>query len=194
MSKLVHEDLLSLEEYSKQRDEFRKQVMAYKKIRRIQVGPHVMMHFENRQIMQYQIQEMLRIEKIFETEGIQEELDAYNPLIPDGNNWKATQMIEFEDPQVRAKELARLVGIDTRTWVQVGEHQRVYAISDEDMERETEEKTSSVHFMRFELTPAMCDDARSGSNIRVGIDHENYVHEVMLEASVRESLVEDLAA
>ena len=168
--------------------------MAYKKIRRVQVGPHIMMHFENRQIMQYQIQEMLRIEKIFEAAGIQDELDAYNPLIPDGSNWKATQMIEFEDPQVRARELARLVGVDAKTWVQVGEHEKVYAISDEDMERETEEKTSSVHFMRFELTTAMCDDAQSSAIIRVGIDHENYTHEVILEAAARESLVEDIAA
>ena len=194
MSKLTHKDLLSLEEYSKQRDEFRKQAMAYKKMRRVQVGPDVMMHFENRQIMQYQIQEMLRIEKIFEADGIQDELDAYNPLIPDGSNWKVTQMIEFEDPEVRARELARLVGIDVKTWVQVGEHEKVYAISDEDMERETEEKTSSVHFMRFELTPEMRTDARSGSVVKVGIDHENYRHEVELEPSARESLVEDLAA
>ena len=194
MSKLSHEDLLSLEEYAKQRDEFRRQAMAYKKIRRVQVGPHIMMHFENRQIMQYQIQEMLRIEKIFEAAGIQDELDAYNPLIPDGSNWKATQMIEFEDPQVRARELARLVGVDAKTWVQVGKHEKVYAISDEDMERETEEKTSSVHFMRFELTPTMCDDAQSSAIIRVGIDHENYTHEVILEAAARESLVEDIAA
>jgi len=194
MSKLTHEDLLSLEEYSKRRDEFRKQAMAYKRIRRVQVGPDVMMHFENRQIMQYQIQEMLRIEKIFEADGIQEELDAYNPLIPDGSNWKATQMIEFEDPEVRARELARLVGIDAKTWVQVGEHEKVYAISDEDMERETEEKTSSVHFMRFELTSEMCADARSGSVVKVGTDHENYRYEVELESSARESLVEDLAA
>jgi hypothetical protein len=194
MSKLTHQDLLSLEEYSKQRDEFRIQAMAYKKIRRVQVGPHVMMHFENRQIMQYQIQEMLRIEKIFETAGIQDELDAYNPLIPDGSNWKATQMIEFEDPEVRARELARFVGIDAKTWVQVGEHEKVYAISDEDMERETEEKTSSVHFMRFELNSEMCIDARSGAIVRVGIDHENYTHEVKLESAARESLIEDLAA
>ncbi|RUM94712.1 MAG: DUF3501 domain-containing protein [Thiothrix sp.] len=194
MSKLTHEDLLSLEEYSKQRDEFRRQAMAYKKIRRVQVGPHVMMHFENRQIMQYQIQEMLRIEKIFEAAGIQDELDAYNPLIPDGSNWKATQMIEFEDPEVRARELARLVGIDAKTWVQVGEHEKVYAISDEDMERETEEKTSSVHFMRFELTSEMRIDARSGVVIRVGIGHDNYRYEVELESAARDSLVEDLAA
>jgi len=193
MSKLTRNDLMSLEEYAQKRDEFRKQAMAHKKVRRVQVGPHVMMHFENRQIMQYQIQEMLRIEKIFEAKGIQDELDAYNPLIPDGNNWKATQMIEFEDPDVRARELARLVGIDAKTWIQVGEHEKVYAISDEDMERETEEKTSSVHFMRFELTPAMCEDVRSSAIIRVGIDHENYAHEVKLEEVARECLAEDIA-
>jgi hypothetical protein len=190
----MRDDLMSLEAYAQQRDDFRRQAMVLKKLRRVQVGPHVMMHFENRLIMQYQIQEMLRIEKIFEAAGIQDELDAYNPLIPDGNNWKATQMIEFEDPQVRAKELTRLVGIDAKTWVQVGEHEKVYAISDEDMERETEEKTSSVHFMRFELSLTMCDDARSGAVIHVGISHKNYTHEVELTLETRESLVEDLVA
>jgi hypothetical protein len=194
MSKLTRDDLISLEAYAQQRNDFRKQAMMLKKLRRVQVGPHVMMHFENRLIMQYQIQEMLRIEKIFEAAGIQDELDAYNPLIPDGNNWKATQMIEFEDPQVRAKELARFVGIDAKTWIQVGEHEKVYAISDEDMKRETEEKTSSVHFMRFELDAAMCDDARSSAVIRVGISHENYTHKVELKPETRASLVEDLAA
>lgn len=192
MSNLTREDLMSLEQYAQQRDQFRRQVMAHKQLRRVQVGPHVTMHFEDRLIMQYQIQEMLRIEKIFEAQGIQEELDVYNPLIPDGSNWKATQMIEFEDPEVRAHALGRMVGIDARTWVQVGEHDKVYAIADEDLERETEEKTSSVHFMRFELDPAMCADARSGAVIRVGIDHENYSHQVELGSAVRKSLVDDL--
>ena len=193
MSRLTREDLMSLEEYSEKRPEFRQQVMALKKIRVIPVGPDVTMHFENRALVQYQIQEMLRVEKIFDAAGIEEELGAYNPMIPDGQNWKATQMIEFADPEQRKVELARLIGIDRKTWVQVGEHDKVYAISDEDLERENEEKTSSVHFMRFELSDEMVADAKSGAVIRVGIDHENYHHSLALPEASRESFVEDLA-
>ena len=192
MAQLAREDLMSLEDYAQRRDEMRKQVMEAKKARRIQVGPHVMLHFENQFIMQYQIQEMLRAEKIFEAEGIQEELDAYNPLIPDGSNWKATMMIEFPDPDIRAVELSRLIGIDEKTWVQVGDLEKVYAISNEDLERSTEEKTSSVHFMRFELTPEMVSAAKSGAAIQVGVDHENYQHQVELSTASRESLLADL--
>lgn len=189
---LKKDDLLSLEEYSTQRDDFRRKAMAEKKIRVIPVGPDVTMHFENRFLVQYQVQEMLRIEKIFEAEGIEEELAAYNPMVPVGGNWKATQMIEYSDPDIRKVELARLVGIDRKTWVQVGEHERVYAISDEDLERETEDKTSSVHFMRFELSDEMVADAKAGAPIKVGIDHENYQHETELGDEARMSLVADL--
>ncbi len=193
MTQLAREDLMSLEQYAERRDEMRKQVMEEKKARRIQVGPHVTMHFENRLIMQYQIQEMLRAEKIFEADGIQEELDAYNPLIPDGKNWKATMMIEFPDPEVRAKELSRLIGIDEKTWVQINDFEKVYAIANEDLERTTEEKTSSVHFMRFELTDEMIAAAKSGAPIRVGIDHENYRYQTEITGASRESLLADLA-
>ena len=191
---LKKEDLLSLEAYSNQRDEYRRRAMAEKKIRVIPVGPNMTMHFENRFLVQYQIQEMLRIEKIFDAEGIQEELDAYNPMVPTGSNWKATQMIEFSDPEERAKALAQLIGIDRKTFVQVGEHDKIYAISDEDLERETEDKTSSVHFMRFELTEHMVEAARAGADIVVGVDHENYAHQVTLGEEARKSLVADLSA
>lgn len=193
MAQLAREDLMSLEDYAQRRDDMRQQVMQAKKARRIAIGPHVMLHFENRLIMQYQIQEMLRAEKIFEADGIQEELDAYNPLIPDGSNWKATMMIEFPDPEVRAVELSKLIGIDEKTWVQVGDMEKVYAISNEDLERSTEEKTSSVHFMRFELTPEMVAAVKSGAVIHVGVDHENYQHQVELSTASRESLLADLA-
>lgn len=189
---LKRDDLLSLEAYSNQRDDFRRKAMEEKKVRVIPVGPSVTMHFENRFLVQYQVQEMLRIEKIFDAEGIQEELDAYNPMVPTGSNWKATQMIEFADPEERKEALAKLVGIDRKTWVQVGDNDKVYAISDEDLERETEDKTSSVHFMRFELTAPMVDAAKAGADIMVGIDHDNYAHQVKLDDEARKSLVADL--
>ena len=195
MTQLSREDLLSLEDYAAQRDEMRRQVMDAKKARRIEVGPHVMIHFENRLIMQYQIQEMLRAEKIFEADGIEEELEAYNPLIPDGSNWKATMMIEFPDPEIRAVELSKLIGIEEKTWVQVGDFEKVFAISNEDLvERTTEEKTSSVHFMRFELTADMVADAKAGADIKVGIDHQNYQQSVVLTEDSKASLLADLAA
>ncbi len=194
MSKLTHEDLLSLEEYDAQRPEFRRRVREEKKKRVVHVGPHVTIHFENRLIMQYQIQEMLRIERIFERQGIQDELDAYNPLIPEGRNWKATMMIEFPDPEERKRWLARLVGIEEKTWVQVDDHPKVYAIANEDLERTTPEKTSSVHFLRFELSDEMIASARAGAPIRVGIDHPEYRHSVELSDETRASLLEDLAA
>lgn len=193
MAQLSRSDLMSLEDYAAQRDEMRRQVMEAKKARRIEVGPHVMMHFENRLIMQYQIQEMLRAEKIFEADGIEEELEAYNPLIPDGSNWKATMMIEFPDPDIRAVELSKLIGIEEKTWVQVGDHEKVFAISNEDLvERTTEEKTSSVHFMRFELTDEMVASAKTGADIKVGIEHENYQHTVNLAQDSKASLLADL--
>lgn len=192
MSKLTRSDLMSLETYTEIRSEFRQKVMDHKKNRKVQVGPHVTLHFEDLLIMQYQVQEMLRIEKIFDAAGIQEELDAYNPLIPDGTNFKATMMIEFPDPDVRAVELAKLVGIEDKTWVKIGSAEKVFAISDEDLERATEDKTSSVHFMRFEFSQDMIAAAVAGAEVSVGIDHPEYTHEVMLEDAARASLVGDL--
>ena len=193
MQKLTREDLHSLEDYSAMRDEFRAQVIQHKKNRVLQVGPNVTMHFEDRLVMHYQIQEMLRAEKIFESDGIQEELDAYNPMIPDGSNWKVTFMIEFPDPDERAVRLREMLGIEDVTYVQVSGHDKVNPISDEDLPRETSEKTSSVHFMRFELTPEMISDLKNGAALSVGIDHPNYQHAIeALPTSIRDSLVADL--
>ena len=193
MQKLTRQDLHSLEDYSAMRDEFRAQVIQHKKNRVLQVGPNVTMHFEDRLVMHYQIQEMLRAEKIFESEGIQEELDAYNPMIPDGSNWKVTFMIEFPDPDDRAVRLKELIGIEDATYVQVSGRDKVNPISDEDLPRETAEKTSSVHFMRFELTPEMVSDLKNGAALSVGIDHPKYQHAIeALPASMRDSLVADL--
>jgi hypothetical protein len=192
--KLRPEDLYSLEHYSKQRAHFRPQVLAHKKLRTVQVGPNATFLFEDRLTVQYQVQEMLRIERIFEAEGIADELAAYNPLIPDGSNWKATLLIEYPDPDVRRIALSRLKGIEGRCWVRVAGHDRVSAIADEDLARENDEKTSAVHFLRFELSPAMVADARAGAAIGVGIDHEHYRHAVEpVPEPVRNALVADLA-
>lgn len=193
MRTLTRDDLYSLEKYSEVRPEFRRRVMDHKKARLVHVGPNVTIHFEDRLVMQYQIQEMLRAERIFEGAAIQEELDAYNPLIPDGSNWKATLMIEFEDEEERRRQLARLKGLETATWVRVGEFEQVHPIANEDLERETEEKTSSVHFLRFELSPEMVAAAKAGAPISVGIGHSGYDHQVDPVAEVvRASLVNDL--
>ena len=193
MEKLTRQDLHSLEDYSAMRDEFRAQVIQHKKNRVLQVGPNVTMHFEDRLVMHYQIQEMLRAEKIFESDGIQEELDAYNPMIPDGSNWKVTFMIEFPDPEERAVRLKELLGIEDTTYVQVSGHEKVHPISDEDLPRETAEKTSSVHFMRFELTSEMVSALKAGAALSVGIDHPKYQYAIeALSASMRDSLVADL--
>lgn len=192
--KLKRDDLYSLEKYAEVRPEFRQRVMAHKQNRRVQVGPHATFYFEDRLTMHYQVQEMLRAERIYEAAGIQEELDAYNPLIPDGCNWKATFMMEYEDPEVRTRELARLIGVEDKAWMQVGNHDKVYAIADEDLERENADKTSSVHFLRFELTPAMAADAKNGTAIALGIDHPAYHHATApLPDNVRAALVKDLA-
>lgn len=192
--KLTRADLHSLEKYAELRPEFRAQVMAHKRNRRVQVGPHATFHFEDRLTMHYQVQEMLRAERIYEAEAIEDELAAYNPLIPDGSNWKATFMMEYEDPEVRARELAQLIGIEDTVWMQVGEHERSYAIADEDLERENAEKTSSVHFLRFELSPAMVAAAKQGAPIALGVDHPAYTHATApLPDNVRVSLVDDLA-
>lgn len=192
-AKLTRDDLYSLEKYAEVRKDFRARVLAHKRDRKVLVGPVATLYFEDRMTMHYQIQEMLRVERIFEAAGIQDELDAYNPLVPDGSNWKATFMIEVPDVDERRRVLAGLVGVEDRVWVKVGDSDRVYAIADEDMERETEEKTSSVHFLRFELTPAMVAAAKQGAAIGIGIDHPQYRHSVEPVAdAVRASLVGDL--
>jgi hypothetical protein len=192
--KLRPEDLYSLEQYSRQRAEFRPRVIAHKRNRTLQVGPNATLCFEDRLTVQYQVQEMLRIERIFEAEGIEDELAAYNPLIPDGSNWKATLLIEYPDVDERRVALARLKDVEDRCWVQVAGHARVHAIADEDLERENDEKTSSVHFLRFELAPAMVAAAKSGAAISVGIDHDAYRHAIdPLPAASRDALVRDLA-
>ena len=192
--KLKAEDLYSLEEYARQRAQFRPQVIAHKKRRTLQVGPSATLLFEDRLTVHYQVQEMLRIERIFEMAGIADELGAYNPLIPDGSNWKATLLLEYPDPDARKRALAELKGVEDRCWVQVARHERVHAIADEDLDRENEEKTSSVHFLRFELTPAMVAAAKGGAALGVGIDHDRYRHAVEpVPESIRAALVADLA-
>ncbi len=194
MQKLTRDDLYSLERYDEIRPSFRAEVMAHKKNRIVHIGPNATLHFEDRKVMHYQIQEMLRAERIYQAQGIQEELDAYNPLIPDGSNWKATLMLEFDDVDERRHQLALLKGVERRTWVQVSGHGRVYPIANEDLERETEEKTSSVHFLRFELDPQMVAAVKGGGAISVGIDHPHYRHEIeALPESMRVSLAGDLA-
>lgn len=189
---LRHEDLFSLEQYARERPAFRARVMAHKKTRRVELGKHASLHFEDALTMKYQVQEMLRLERIFEPELIQEELDVYNPLIPDGLNWKATFMVEYPDVEQRKRELARLIGIEKVVWVQVADFSRVTPIANEDLERETEAKTSAVHFLRFELTPEMATAAKAGAAIRMGVDHPNYQAELTLEPNVRDSLAADL--
>ena len=195
MSKLSREDLYSLEKYAELRPEYRARVMEHKKNRRLPIGPNANLYFEDALTMQYQIQEMLRIEKIFEAAGIQEELDAYNPLIPDGSNWKATFMMEFPDPEERKHKLGQLLGIEKQVWLQVADFARSSPIANEDLERETEDKTSSVHFLRFELSPEMVAAVKDGAAISAGIDHPNYCHDVSpIPPSVRDSLAGDLSA
>jgi hypothetical protein len=193
MQKLTRADLMSLEQYAEQRPAFRQRVLAHKQHRRVPLGAHAMLYFEDRLTMQYQIQEMLRTERIFEVAGIEDELDAYNPLIPDGSNWKATFMMEYEDPTERAHALAMLIGVEDRVWMQVDGHAPVHAIADEDMPRENTDKTSSVHFMRFELTPEMAAAAKAGAAISAGVDHAGYRAEIApLPEAIRAALVADL--
>ncbi len=193
MEKLTREDLFSLEKYAEIRDEFRGKVLEHKKFRRIALGTNAALYFEDRLTMQYQIQEMLRIEKIFEADGIMEELDAYNPLIPDGSNWKATFMVEFPDIEERKQMLNLLVGVENKVFVCVDGFDRVYAIADEDLERSDDDKTSAVHFMRFELPSEQVDALKGGAALSAGIDHENYVVDVNPVADgIRASLIGDL--
>jgi hypothetical protein len=192
MQKLTRDDLYSLETYAKIRGDFRAQVMAHKKNRQVPIGVHATLYFEDRLTMQYQVQEMLRVERIFEQEGIEDELGAYNPLIPDGTNWKATFMIEYGNEEERREALGRLIGVEDKVWVRVGDHAPVWAIADEDLDRTAAEKTSSVHFLRFELTPEMAAAAKGGAAIAMGIDHPEYRYEVVTPPGVRDSLVADL--
>ena len=193
MTKLTREDLMSLEEYADKRADFRKQVLELKKARKIALGDHATLYFENEQTIRYQIQEMLRIEKVFEADGINEELEAYNPLIPDGANWKATFMIEYDDVDERQKVLATLVGVEEKVWVQVEGFDKVYAIANEDLERSTAEKTSAVHFMRFELTADMVKAAKDNKAISMGIDYAGFEQVVSpIAEPSRLSLMADL--
>ncbi len=195
MTQITRDSLLTLEAYAKARQEFRARVMAHKKHRKVRLGENVTLIFEDELTIRYQIQEMLRVEKIFEEEGIRDELQTYGVLVPDGSNWKATMMIEYADPAERAARLAQLIGIEDKVWVRVQDHAAVYAIADEDLERETEEKTSSVHFLRFELAPDMIRALRQGAVLSMGIDHPFYQARVEpVDAAVRDSLLNDLAA
>lgn len=174
MAKITRESLMTLEAYSKTRIEFRARVIDHKKARSVHLGENLTLIFEDELTMRYQVQEMLRVEKIFEEAGIQDELEAYNPLIPDGSNWKATMMIEYPDVAERARMLAKLIGIEDRVWVRVEGHASVYAIADEDLDRTREDKTASVHFLRFELTAAMKQALKSGATLAMGVDHPQY--------------------
>ncbi len=194
MDKLAPNDLLSLEQYARQRPEFRARVLAHKKRRQLAVGPSTTWCFEDRLTVQYQVQEMLRAERIFEPEGIAEELEAYNPLIPDGLNWKVTLLIEFPDAEERQRRLKRLKGIEDRCWVQAAGFERVFAIADEDLERENEEKTSSVHFLRFELGAERAAALKRGVGLAVGVDHAEYRYALdPVPDAERSALVADLA-
>ena len=193
MEKLTRESLYSLEQYSNLRDKFRDDVMAHKRNRRVALGTNASLYFEDRMTMQYQVQEMLRIERIFEADGIQEELDAYNPLIPDGSNWKATFMVEFPDIDERKAMLQQLVGVEDKVWLQIGDLDRIEPIADEDLERADEEKTSAVHFLRFELSAEQVQALKDGAPLAAGIDHESYQVEINPVAdNIRRSLLEDL--
>ncbi len=193
MMALSRSDLWSLEEYAEQRPAFRARVMEHKKTRQLPLGEHARLYFEDELTIKYQIQEMLRIEKVFEAEGIHEELEAYNPLIPDGHNWKATFMLEYDDPAQRALRLGEMIGIEDKVWLQVEDFNRVYPIADEDLERQNADKTSSVHFLRFELDPSMITAVCQGANIAAGIDHPAYSMTISaIPSAIRDSLAGDL--
>jgi len=193
MPRIERESLLSLEAYARERNAFRARVLAHKQHRSVALGEHVTLLFEDELTIRYQIQEMLRIERIFEEDGIRHELEAYNPLVPDGSNLKATMMIEYSDVAERQRSLARLKGVEDRVWVQVAGDTRVYAIADEDLDRENEDKTSAVHFLRFELTRGMCAGLRAGASLAIGVDHPLYQASVQASPEARAALVADLA-
>jgi hypothetical protein len=189
---IKRETLMSLETYARERASFRAKVLEHKKHRTVRLGEHVTLLFEDELTIRYQVQEMLRIERIFEEEGIQGELDAYNPLIPDGSNWKATMLIEYPDPDERRRMLGVLKGIERDVWVQVQDCEPVRAIADEDLERENEDTTSSVHFLRFELSAAMRERLRRGAGVTVGVDHPQYSARAELQPEVRTALAADV--
>ena len=192
MTQLTASDLMSLEQYARERADFRAKVLEHKKSRQVALGPNATLYFEDELTIRYQVQEMLRIERIFEAEGIEDELSAYNPLIPDGSNWKATFMLEYPDEVERKAALERLHGIEKTLYIQINGFDNVYPIANEDLDRETEEKTASVHFVRFELSPEMIAAVKQGATIRAGIDHPAYSEEVEVPDEVRESLAGDL--
>ena len=190
--KITRDSLMTLEAYSKYRKERKSEVIAHRKLRSVALADHINLQFESELTIRYQIQEMLRIEKIFEEEGIQQEIDVYAPLMPEGSNWKATMMIEYPDINERKRELARLIGVEDRMFIEVEGMARVYAIADEDMDRENDEKTSAVHFVRFELTPAMVAAVKAGAAVKLGCDHTNYPAHTMIAAETLASLASDL--
>lgn len=190
--KITRESLMTLEAYSKWRKAHKSEIIAHRKLRSVQLGEHINLQFESEMTMRYQIQEMLRVEKIFEEEGIEQEIEAYAPLVPDGSNWKATMMIEYTDVNERKRELARLIGVEDRLFVEVEGYSRVYAIADEDLDRENDEKTSAVHFVRFELTPAMCAAVKAGAAVKLGCDHTHYPAHTAIGAEALASLAGDL--
>ena len=192
MAYLEKKDLFSLEKYSEIRLAFRDKIIQHKKNRRLGLNPHATLYFEDTLTMKYQVQEMLHIEKIFDASGIQEELDVYNPLIPDGTNWKATFMIEYSDILKRRAALSKLIGVEKSIWVQIEDSEKIYAIANEDLNRETEDKTSAVHFVRFELTQNMCANAKVGLPINFGIDHPYFKTDVIVPAVIQRSLINDL--
>ncbi len=191
-NQITRTDLMSLEQYAEKRPEIRQQVLAHKKYRQVMLGPNSTLYFEGRLTLLYQIQEMLRIEKIFEADGINEELEAYNPMVPSGRNFKATFMIEFTDPQERAVALEKMVGIEDLVWMQIGNFDKLWAIADEDLDRSTETKTSAVHFMRFELSDSMAAALKAGAEWQIGVQHPVYTYDLTIEGSTRENLVKDL--
>ncbi|MCH9818183.1 MAG: DUF3501 family protein [Betaproteobacteria bacterium] len=191
---ITADNLMTLEAYSKFRKENKAAVLAHRKLRSVHLGENFVFQFESETTIRYQIQEMLRIEKVFEEEGIQQEIDAYAPLVPDGTNWKATMLIEYIDVNERKRELARLIGVEDRCYVEVEGLPRIYAIADEDLDRETEEKTSAVHFVRFEFTPAMIAALRAGGSAKLGCDHSNYPAHTVIAPETLASLAGDLKA
>tara|TARA_B100001105_G_scaffold174212_1_gene140378 strand:+ start:265 stop:843 length:579 start_codon:yes stop_codon:yes gene_type:complete len=190
---LERKDLWSLEQYAEKREGFRAEVLAHKQNRRVQIGEHILLVFEDEKTIRYQIQEMLRIEKVFEAAGIEEELEAYNPLIPDGDNWKCSMLIQYPDVDERRQRLAELLDVENRVWVQVGETEKLFALADEDLERANDDKTSAVHFLRFQLGADQVSAVKDGAAITVGIDHKNYQEQaVLVSEGVRTSLTADL--
>src|SRR3954463_3582405 len=190
--KITRDSLMTLEAYAKYRKEHKADIIAHRKLRSVRLGEHVTLQFESEMSLRYQVQEMLRIEKIFEEEGIAQEIEAYAPLMPDGSNWKATMLLEYPDVNERKRELGRLIGVEDRMFVEVEGHERVYAIADEDLDRENDEKTSAVHFLRFEFSRAGIDAIKAGAGVKLGCDHSNYPAHAAIRAETLASLAGDL--